>query len=331
MSQIQAIDGSQFQSTVISSQSIKNQDTVSFQAVLNQAQKSAKNVNTTDLNSIFEQAANTYGIDIDLLKAVAKVESNYNTNATSSAGAKGIMQLMPATAKSLGVTNAYDPKQNIMGGARLLASHLQKYNGDISLALAAYNAGSNAVDSYGGIPPYSETQNYVSKVLNYYNKELVVPNQTVSAASVTSAKHSVVIGGEALAMTKEELAIAKELEGLSSNDIYLTSNTEDTVTAAETESISNEASVSSDTSISPSEETTSTANSNSSSNQNDDYLEYVDEYLNLLSNLSGSSTVTNNESLLSSSLLNSSSSLYTSSLNNSILSLLKNTLASTES
>ena len=81
----------------------------------------------------------------------------------------GVMQLMPATAESLGVTNAFDAYQNIMGGAKYISSLLTKYNGDVSLALAAYNAGSGNVAKYGGIPPFTETQNYVSKVIGYYN------------------------------------------------------------------------------------------------------------------------------------------------------------------
>ncbi len=115
------------------------------------------------LESYFKEASEKYNVDINLLKAIAKAESNFNAKAVSSAGAMGVMQLMPATAKSLGVSNAYNAYENIMGGA-----NLKKYNGDISLALAAYNAGGGNVDKYGGIPPFKETQNYVKKVLNYY-------------------------------------------------------------------------------------------------------------------------------------------------------------------
>ena len=120
-----------------------------------------------NLEDIFAEAAQTYGVSIDLLKAMTKQESNFNPNATSRSGAQGLMQLMPATAASLGVTNAYDPYQNVMGGAKYIRQMLDKYNGNVSLALAAYNAGSNNVDKYGGIPPFAETQNYVAKITQY--------------------------------------------------------------------------------------------------------------------------------------------------------------------
>lgn len=124
---------------------------------------------SAQLDAIFDEAASKYGVDAKFLKAIAKYESDFSTECTSSSGAMGIMQLMPQTAASLGVTNAYDPYQNIMGGARYISEKLAQYNGDKSLALAAYNAGSGNVAKYGGIPPFKETQNYVAKVMAYYN------------------------------------------------------------------------------------------------------------------------------------------------------------------
>lgn len=124
---------------------------------------------SAQLDAIFDEAASKYGVDAKFLKAIAKCESDFSTECTSRSGAMGIMQLMPQTAASLGVTNAYDPYQNIMGGARYISEKLAQYNGDKSLALAAYNAGSGNVAKYGGIPPFKETQNYVTKVMAYYN------------------------------------------------------------------------------------------------------------------------------------------------------------------
>lgn len=129
---------------------------------------------TTTMDDIFQKASDTYGVPVSLLKAMAKQESNFDPNATSHCGAQGVMQLMPATAASLGVTDAYDPEQNIMGGAKYISQLLSKYDGDISLALAAYNAGSGNVAKYGGIPPFKETQNYVSKVTAYMNENLTI-------------------------------------------------------------------------------------------------------------------------------------------------------------
>lgn len=129
---------------------------------------SAASVSAADLEDYFAEAAAAYNVDINLLKAIARAESNFNPNASSQAGAMGVMQLMPSTASSLGIDNAYDAHDNIMGGAKVIAENLERYNGDISLALAAYNAGPGNVDKYGGIPPFEETQNYVKKVLEYY-------------------------------------------------------------------------------------------------------------------------------------------------------------------
>lgn len=139
-----------------------------------------------NLEEIYTEASQTYGVSVDLLKAMTKQESNFNPNATSRSGAQGLMQLMPATAAGLGVTNAYDPYQNIMGGAKYIRQMLDKYNGNVSLALAAYNAGSNNVDKYGGIPPFSETQNYVAKITGYLNEGVTIPDtQTVYASANT--------------------------------------------------------------------------------------------------------------------------------------------------
>jgi soluble lytic murein transglycosylase-like protein len=154
----------------------------SFAATLAQATSSSSSAayaaqDGTDLSgkaapyqAEIDAAAQRYGVDPKLLESVIQQESGFDPNATSAAGAQGLMQLMPSTAASLGVTNAYDPAQSIDAGARYLKGDLDRFGGDASLALAAYNAGAGAVEQYGGVPPYAETQNYVQEVLGRYER-----------------------------------------------------------------------------------------------------------------------------------------------------------------
>ena len=140
---------------------------------------------TQSLDTIFQKAAKQYDVPVSLLKDIGKAESNIKPEAVSSAGAQGVMQLMPATAQSLGVTNPFDAEQNIMGGAKYIKQMLDRYDGDVKLALAAYNAGSGNVAKYGGIPPFAETQNYVKKVMAYAGEDLTAGTYVSSGISAT--------------------------------------------------------------------------------------------------------------------------------------------------
>lgn len=123
--------------------------------------------NPEEFAPIINQCAIEYGVDKSLVQAVIHAESGYNPNAVSPKGATGLMQLMPKTAQGLKVNDSFNPTENIRGGVRYLRFLLDTFKGDVSLALAAYNAGLSKVAKYGGIPPYSETRTYVAKVLNY--------------------------------------------------------------------------------------------------------------------------------------------------------------------
>ena len=121
-------------------------------------------LNTSSYQTEIAAAARDYGVDEAVVRAIIHAESAFNPNALSRVGAQGLMQLMPATARRFGVSNAFDASQNIRGGVQYLAWLLKRFNGDVSLAAAGYNAGEGAVDKYRGVPPYSETQRYVQRV-----------------------------------------------------------------------------------------------------------------------------------------------------------------------
>lgn len=127
--------------------------------------QSSKRLFTNQYEHLIRRAATAHGVDPQLVRAVIHAESAFNPAAVSSKGAKGLMQLMPGTAQDLGVVNAFNPADNIWGGTKYLKSLLERFKGNTSLALAAYNAGFANVDQYGGVPPFQETQHYVRKVL----------------------------------------------------------------------------------------------------------------------------------------------------------------------
>lgn len=174
----------------------QNIDTTKSNSVNNSSKSSSKKATsgttfdsytkkTYTYSDIFEAASKKYNISKDLLEAVAYTESSFRANATSYCGAQGIMQLMPATAKSLGVTDAYDPVQNIMGGAKYLSQLLKKYNGNTSLALAAYNGGPGNVAKHNGVPSFCKS--YVDKVQTLIKKGVNVPSKTVSVDTLSKS------------------------------------------------------------------------------------------------------------------------------------------------
>jgi soluble lytic murein transglycosylase-like protein len=135
-----------------------------------------------DLDEVVRTASGTYHLDPDLVNSVIRAESGFNVRAVSPKGARGLMQLMPQTASQLGVQNVFDPQANVEGGTRYLRELLERYDFDLVKALAAYNAGPQRVEQYGGVPPYYETKAYVARIVRDYNKKLAAKNGARPAA-----------------------------------------------------------------------------------------------------------------------------------------------------
>ena len=135
-----------------------------------------------DLHEILAQAGSEHNLDVDLLASVVRAESGGNPKALSRAGARGLMQLMPATANELGVENSYKPDENVRGGSAYLDKLLGRYHDNVALALAAYNAGPDAVDKYHGVPPYRETRAYVARVIHEFNRRVRAREAATRAA-----------------------------------------------------------------------------------------------------------------------------------------------------
>jgi Transglycosylase SLT domain len=146
---------------------------------------SSANLSPGDLHEILAKAGGEHNLDVDLLASLVKAESGGNVRAVSRTGARGLMQLMPGTATALGVQDSFAPDQNVRGGTTYLDALLTRYHDNLSLALAAYNAGPGAVDKYHGIPPYSETRAYVARVIHEFNKRVIA--RQASARQMASA------------------------------------------------------------------------------------------------------------------------------------------------
>jgi soluble lytic murein transglycosylase-like protein len=147
----------------------------------------AAKLSPADLGEILAKAGHQHNLDVDLLASLVKAESGGNTRAVSPAGARGLMQLMPATATSLGVDDSFKPDENVRGGSSYLDAMLTRYHDNLALALAAYNAGPAAVDKYRGIPPYRETQAYVARVIHEFNRRVLAREAQARQAVASSS------------------------------------------------------------------------------------------------------------------------------------------------
>ncbi|MCR4716367.1 MAG: lytic transglycosylase domain-containing protein, partial [Lachnospiraceae bacterium] len=341
---VSSVDGTQFSTATIASKKENSGDSsIKFDTFLSESPVAKTSsvsgaANPTSLNDIFERASNKYGVDVNLLKALGYEESRFQANAVSSAGAIGIMQLMPETAKSLGVTNPYDPEQNIMGGAKLLAAHLKKYDGNVTLALAAYGAGSGAVDRYGGVPPYKDLQTAIKRVLNFYYNGLGADNSLAerikldgsTIASNVNKPNSVLtdisnpvpsyLTAADIKKMQRDIKLDKMLDTVADRDIYLTSN-------METDMISEVSEAATDTDDLTG--STATVTKSDTGYTYEDYLDFVDDYVDIVANMSNRTSSTSRSSN-GDSISSALSNLYTNnkSTDSSILNVLQSTLAS---
>ena len=179
---------------------------------------------TTNLDSIFKEAADKYGVSERLLKAIAYTESGFQADVTSSSGAMGIMQLMPSTASAYGVSDPYDAYQNIMGGAAVLKDLLNMFQGNQSLAIAGYNAGCGNVKKYGGVPPFTETQNYVAKVTSLMQTGVSVPANTVTVNPSANTSSNTGTATSEYFNTSNEATVSSEIKEIISAISTLTTN-----------------------------------------------------------------------------------------------------------
>jgi hypothetical protein len=151
-----------------------------------QASRNPARLTTADLGEMLNRAGKEHNLDVDLLASVVNAESNGYTRAVSPAGAQGLMQLMPGTAAGLGVHDSFQPEQNVRGGSAYLDALLTLYHDNLALALAAYNAGPDAVDRYRGIPPYRETRAYVARVIHEFNRRVLAREAQARHVSATT-------------------------------------------------------------------------------------------------------------------------------------------------
>lgn len=200
--------------------------------------KLAENGSTTyNLKDIFAEAAEKYNIPQELLEAIGYHESRFQAGVTSSAGAMGIMQLMPGTAQAMGVQDAYDPYDNIMGAAKLLGYLSDLYDGDLKLTLAAYSAGTGNVAKYGGVPPFSETQNYIKDIFEMLNsgERFLSETQTVSAGGKAAGNESASQKNTGQKVTETKTAGTSEKNVYVENSLYNNFKLDDRFTYSEYE------------------------------------------------------------------------------------------------